>query len=553
MPLSETITQPAQQDDPQPRGPYLPRWIIPAVLLLVYALQCFWFIRTQSFTIDEPGHIAAGIAMWRHGRFVMLNDQPPLARLIFAAPVAAFTNTQVDNIHERLSVTDPAIALWTRPPVVALGVLLGILLWLATRAWLSESAANFALALFAFSPALIAHFSLATMDGTAGLTIFLVVFQLARWRKDPTARQTLFLGIALGLMLMAKFYAPPLFLVALYFTTLNTLDGNKHTRGWHWKHTLATGAIAWTVVWSGYFFHVSTAWVEHGDLIIHMPHRENDFDVPVNFSFPGKVLMPGAEYIDGMYKVAQHDLAGHESMLLGQISRTGGWKSYYFYVIALKWPTTVLLLAIAGVALILRKRLRLPQGWPALMAVPLTLFMMAVFSRIQIGDRHILPLYPFALLLAAAAWQGLSDHRIARLVLLLLLAVNAADCLRFAPDYMSYFTPFVDQSKSYNLLTDSNTDWGQGLIALKKYQDKHPDQQIHLAYFGTLDPAIYGIRYTALLPMGHPSGTVVVSVTHLSGQLLTDPGAYKWLLQYKPKAILNHTLYVFDVPEQSRP
>ncbi len=53
--------------------------------------------------------------------------------------------------------------------------------------------------------------------------------------------------------------------------------------------------------------------------------------------------------------------------------------------------------------------------------------------------------------------------------------------------------------------------------------------------------------------MEHPSGTVVVSVTHLSGQLLTDPNAYKWLLRYKPKAILNHTLYVFDVPEQSKP
>ncbi len=222
---------------PSPRAfRSLKRFLLPATLLFIYALQCFWFIQTQSFTVDEPGHVAAGIAMWRHGRFVMLNDQPPLARLIFTAPLAAFTNTQVDNIHERLFVTDPKLALWTRLPVVALGIFLGVLLWLAARAWLSESAANFALALFAFSPALIAHFSLATMDGAATLTIFLVVVQLARWRKHPTKWQTVALAIALGLMLMAKFYAPPLFLVALYITTLNTNDGEKHSRGWHWKH-----------------------------------------------------------------------------------------------------------------------------------------------------------------------------------------------------------------------------------------------------------------------------------------------------------------------------
>jgi len=553
VPLSETTSHPALPAESHPLERRRWRLVIPAVLLLVYALQCSWFIRTQSLTVDEPGHIAAGLAMWRHGRFVMLNDQPSLARLIFTAPLAALTSTPVDNIRERLFTTEPALALWTRPPVVVLGVFLGILLWLAARAWLSESAANFALALFAFSPALIAHFSLATMDGAATLTIFLMVLLLSRWRKNPTRRQTIWLGIALGLMLLSKFYAPPLFLIALYIVTLNTTDGVKHSRGWHWKHAAATAALAGAVVWAGYFFHVSVARFENDTLIIHMPHREHDFRAPVNISLPGKMLVPAAEYIDGLYKVAFHDLSGHESMLLGKVSRTGGWRSYYFYVIVLKWPIAVLLLAMTGVVVILRKQVRLPDGWPALIAIPAALFLMAIFSRIQIGDRHILPLYPFALLLAAAAWQGLSTHRVARIILLGLVAVNAADCLRFAPDYMSYFTPLVDQSKSYQLLTDSNTDWGQGLIALKKYQDAHPNDEIHLAYFGTVDPAVYGIRYRVLQPGERPSGTAVISATDLSGQLLADPDSYKWLLQYKPKAILDHTLYVFEVPEQQRP
>lgn len=553
MPLSETISSPAPPAGASRHAHRRVRLLIPAALLSIYALQCIWFIRTQSLTVDEPGHIAAGLAMWRHGRFVMLNDQPPLARLIFTAPLAALTDTKVDNIHERLFATDPALAFWTRPPIVLLGIFLGVLLWLATREWLSESAANFVLALFAFSPALIAHFSLATMDGAATLTIFLLVLQLARWRKNPSRWQTVWLGIALGLMLMSKFYAPPLFLVGLYIITLNSTDGVAHSRAWHWKHAAVVAVIAWSAVWAGYFFHVSTATVADHRLDIHMPHRETDFSVPVNFNLPVKILIPGAEYIDGLYKVAYHDLSGHQSMLLGQVSSTGGWKSYYFYVIALKWPLVVLLLALVGIVVILRKRVRLPDGWPALIAIPAVLFLMALFSRIQIGDRHILPLYPFALLLAAAAWQGLHERRLARILLLVLVVLNAADCLRFAPDYMSYFTPLVDQSQSYNLLTDSNTDWGQGLIALKRYQDTHPDEEIHLAYFGTVDPAAYGIRYRVLGPAQHPSGTIVVSATNLSGQLLPDPNSYKWLLQFKPKAILNHTLYLFEVPEQPQP
>ena len=89
VPLSETTSQPALPVESHPRERRRWRLLIPATLLLIYALQCFWFIRTQSLTVDEPGHIAAGLAMWRHGRFVMLNDQPPLARLIFTAPLAA--------------------------------------------------------------------------------------------------------------------------------------------------------------------------------------------------------------------------------------------------------------------------------------------------------------------------------------------------------------------------------------------------------------------------------------------------------------------------------
>src|SRR5262249_48187944 len=130
--------------------------------------------------------------------------------------------------------------------------------------------------------------------------------------------------------------------------------------------------------------------------------------------------------------------------------------------------------------------------------------------------------------------------------LVLMVIVQAADIASYAPDYLSYFTVAVRPSESWKLLSDSNTDWGQGMFALRQYQREHPAENIYLAYVGEVDPAFYGIRYTRLGESDHPAGTVIVSATHLSGQLLKDHFAYRWLLPYPRKAILNHTLYVFD-------
>src|SRR5690348_13176394 len=64
-------------------------WLIPAALLLVYVAQCAWFIRTQSFTFDEPVHIVTGWDMWRNGRFELWNDHPPLGRLLCTLPIVS--------------------------------------------------------------------------------------------------------------------------------------------------------------------------------------------------------------------------------------------------------------------------------------------------------------------------------------------------------------------------------------------------------------------------------------------------------------------------------
>ena len=131
-------------------------------------------------------------------------------------------------------------------------------------------------------------------------------------------------------------------------------------------------------------------------------------------------------------------------------------------------------------------------------------------------------------------------------IVLLALCLNAADALRYTPDYLSYFNIFVNPATSWRLLTDSNLDWGQGLIALRNYERQHPNQELHVAYFGSVDPALYGIRATPLAPNEPVGETVVAGASCLSGQILEDSNSYRWLWAYQPRQVLDHAMWVFD-------
>jgi hypothetical protein len=153
------------------------------------------------------------------------------------------------------------------------------------------------------------------------------------------------------------------------------------------------------------------------------------------------------------------------------------------------------------------------------------------------------------LVFAASVWEVAKARRWAKIMVYAALVLLAFDSLRSAPDYLAYFNIFVPKTESYRLLTDSNLDWGQGLLALKKYEDAHPTESIWLAYFGSVDPGAYGIRARKLPPDEPVSGTVIISATALSGQYQKDPNAYRWVLDHPRIQTLDGNLQVFNVAE----
>jgi hypothetical protein len=532
--------------------------ILVVLLILIFALQCAWFIRTQSFTNDEPEHIVAGLEAWRFGEFKQWHDQPPLARLLFTIPLLN-SNWSYRYTGNQVRPVTPAPETWlyrTRPVCVLFGVVLLLLLWGTARRLFSETTANFVLAFAALSPDLIAHFSLAAIDGLGCLCMFACVLQWMRYWRNPSRSQAALLGFLLGCLLLAKFNSPPI-LALILFLVLVLAPGEirVNPRGWQFRRTAAILLITCLVVWSGYFFHVSKVTFADQWVSLHFSGYTKllQYEMPT-LKTPITIFLPACEWLTGLGMVIAHNIEGHRSFFFGQYP-TMGLKLYFPVAMLLKWPLIVLLLGTAGVFASIRMRV---AGWRDLLLMsvfPAIYLFFAVTAHINIGVRHVLPLYPFLLLYVGALieWvRGMNwDWRKARIAFVLLLVAQAADIARYAPDYISYFTVLVKPADTWQMLSISNTDWGQGFVALRRFQAEHPNKSIHLAYVGEVDPAFYGIRYIRLKEEDRPTGLVVVSATHLSGELLKNHYAYRWLLQYPLKTILNHSLYVFEVPQKA--
>ncbi len=288
------------------------------------------------------------------GKFERWNDHPPLGRLWLTLPVACTAiDAQVEFSERNFLVTrlapGPEWLAWrTRPMNTLLGLALGVALWFATRRLFSEGAANVALTLFAFTPSLIAHFSVATTDGIGTLFIFLVAIQLIRWRHRRSAGQTVLMGLALGGLLLSKFYAPPLVLLALVLMLIVNPDESRLlSRRLNWKPALAALGIALFVLWAGYFFHVSHLEVGDGHVRASFPHRPVR-DWPSTTKLHLSTFVPAGEYVEGLRELARSNHSGRPAWFLGKLYPHGGILAYYPVAIALKWPAVLLLFLVCG-------------------------------------------------------------------------------------------------------------------------------------------------------------------------------------------------------------
>jgi hypothetical protein len=243
--------------------------------------------------------------------------------------------------------------------------------------------------------------------------------------------------------------------------------------------------------------------------------------------------------------------------VLGQHSKTGWW--YYFPVaFAVKTPTAVLLLGVLALFALFRKALfrkdKLWFRWVVLILPPVAYFGLSMTSGINIGIRHLLPIYPFLFAAAAAGFFHLPFRRLTRAVLIsAIVLLQIVEVSSIHPHYLAFFNQLSGgpmAGPSY--LVDSNIDWGQNLKKLKRYMDEKGLNEVCLAYFGSGQVAYYGIREKHLPWTGDLQGRSevdcigVISVT-LIHDVYLPAGSFEWLRQKTPVDHIGYSMWVYDL------
>jgi hypothetical protein len=259
-------------------------------------------------------------------------------------------------------------------------------------------------------------------------------------------------------------------------------------------------------------------------------------------------LLPEA-YVSGFLFAFKHAEA-RPTFVAGRLLDRGVW---YYFPLTFLVKTPIPLLVLVAVALLVGRR---GASWrtQAFVWLPVLVYLALTLVRnITIGHRHLLPIYPF-LFVAAGRCASLVSGRTLKVALGLLLAWYASGAARIHPHYLAYFNEAAGgPANGYRLLVDSNLDWGQDLKGLKAWMDATGTGAIKLSYFGTADPAYYGIGgellpgYMAPRPRAftrdvRPGDVVAVSATNLQGVYL-DPEDRPLMERFRTRAPLAQVGY----------
>jgi hypothetical protein len=476
----------------------LRNYAIPVVLLLVMLLQLSAASPTQSAAFDETYHITFGYAYLHTGDVRLSQGQnPPLTNVLTALPLLLRPDISFPADHPAWADGDifsfaneflwqanddpQQLVLLARLAEMMLALLLACVVYAFTRTLFGQRAALFALILCVFDPNVLAHGHIVGTDLGVGFFMFgalwLWVAALKRMSLKRAAAAGLLLGAALATKYSAAWLVPPLILIGFVYPSARSTWLSR------FRLLLITGVAALITIWLTFGFSLS----------------------PVN---PGEIPVPAAQYWQSLSKVANRVEVSTSAFMLGQISPTGFWQ-YYPVVFVLKTPLPTLVFLLLGtVSLIARRRRADIAAW----LVPLLFMAIAMIAGLDLGYRLILPALPFVLMIAGQGaevlWLGrlkpddqplsISTARpVSRargLVTGLLLAWLVVDALTVAPDHVAYFNQLAgDRSRDYELLVDSNLDWGQDLIALRDWLKANQIDGVYLAYFGTAHPEAYNV------------------------------------------------------------
>jgi hypothetical protein len=395
------------------------------------------------------------------------------------------------------------------------------------RRYGGEAEAAIAVFLFTFLPPVLAHAGLATTD--MALTAFTGASFLSAlvWIDRPSAASATLFGACTGLAVLSKFSALPFIPSAMAAAVVVYMFVERPSAAKLTQTVLKllpsfllailAGAI---VIWAGY-----------------------------RFSFD---KVPAPAFWAGIDQVREHNAKGHSAYLLGMRSETGWW---YYYLVLLVVKTPLPFLGLLGFGLV-----KNPRKWMPL-AFSLGILLFASTSRINIGVRHVLPIYIGFCLVAAAGTMRLlelsSRAAWAKWTLAGLMLWLAATSLLSHPDYIPYFN-LIAGDEPEKIAVDSDLDWGQDMNRLGARLREAGAQEVTFNPFVLADlEHVHGFpRVQQSNPLVPSPGWNALSLTVLKEMRLglfdRQPEATPWPEKMKPGERIGKGILLYYFPPAQR-
>ncbi len=547
-----------------------------AALLVLHALLLGWAALANSATFDEPAHLAAGVEYWRHGDFSIYSLSPPLLRLWAAVPPLLAGAKAPDTlsvqgmpVHDRhWSYADgfvygnyqrfPFFLVIARWGMIPLSCLAG---WIVYR-WATDlygaASGLAALTLYCLCPSILGHGSLVTT--AIGTSAFIVLAAWLWWRycRNPSLQRWALVVVALVAAHLCKFTA--LLLWPIMAAMAFPLALHPAARRWlllfGW-----IGAGVFTLFLIDAIYGFQGVGQPLGAVHFYSDSVQN-LQRLLPYHFPSPLPTRLIVGIDAQKFDTQ---ARYTGFLFGVNYPSTVW---CFYPVALLCKLPVSMIILAGWTLFSfikrsgRKWASDPAAESSLLEAGLVFFCgVVLLSDLNIGTRYLLPAFPLCIILMSRLWSTAASLqfpvggklRLARTGLIVLLAMET---LWVAPRFLSFINfAFGGPSNGWWLLTDSDFDWGQSLVDLQVWMKDHSVPCVTLAYFGLVDPRIYGVDFTPItLPSSDPY--VAISSYYLDGKknrmvvgplrrIYPDVYYHQALQGEKPVAVVGNTIFIY--------
>ena len=586
-----------------------PHRVLLSLIIITHCILVLGIIRFNFVTVDEIGHVPSGISHWRTGRFEAYRVNPPLARMISALPALILQptinptrlNTSADVLRQEWPIgfhfiyDNPTsyfdIVRTARLPGLAWS-LLGLFV---VYRWAGDLYGGWSgilgAALWSFDPTILAFTSLVTPDIPATVSSLFATYLFYRYLNKPSWSLACASGIMLGVAQLTKYTLILLYVVwtIIFFMKIIT-DRSSIALLNSWRillyHSACIILLSLAIINLGYGFRGSFRRLGDFPFVSRTfggDYSSDSSDIRNRFrdSWLGQLPIPTPEdYIKGI-DIQKLDFESRFPSYLAGRWRRIGWWYYYLYALAVKVPTGFWCLIIWGIVWSLIAKQSPTRLFTELCVwTPAICFLDFVSSQTGINHhmRYVLPVFPFVIVATSKLGYFLNSRRWkSGLCVVSLYAWGFVSSLMIYPHSQSYFNELAGGPENGGEhLVDSNIDWGQDLMFLKSWIDRHPEARpIGLAYYNLVDPAIVGIEYTVPHPfarelyhdrsgrydhLGPKPGYYAVSVNYIRGSSSFAPpdhksdwiplgGAepYSYFQFFRPIARAGYSIYIYHI------